>query len=118
MSAEIKQQWELDLSDLTSSWVLAQGVDPRFKQLKFFDQAAIETGKSELVSRVEALSASNSPDTRASEDEPPEKRLKRTALDILLGPYVNSSTVLLTARDELELYTYVREDLLHERNLH
>ena len=51
-------------TDLTSSWVLAPGVDPRFNHLNFFDQAAIETGKSELVSRVEVFSASNSPDTR------------------------------------------------------
>ena len=94
-------RWELESPDLTSSWVLAPAVDPRFKQ--FLDQAAIETVKSELVSCMEAFSASNSPDTRASENQPPGKRQKRTALDILLGPDVNSSTVL-TARDELELY--------------
>ena len=104
VAAEIKQRWEFDLPDFTSSWVLAPAVDPRFKQLKFLDQAATETVKSELVSHMEVLSASNSPDTRASEDKPTEKRQKRTTLYILLGPYVNSSTVLLTARDELELY--------------
>ena len=37
---------------------------------------------------------------------PPEKRQKRTALNIVLGPDVNSSTVF-TVRDELEMY--VRE---------
>ena len=107
MAGEIKQRWELDLSDLTSSWVLAPAVDPRLKHLKFLDQEAIKTVKSELVSRIEAFSAPNSLDTRASEDEPPEKRQKRTALDILLGPDVNSSAVL-TARGELEI-VHVRE---------
>ena len=36
VTAEIKQRWELDLPDLTSSWVLAPAVDPGFKQLKVF----------------------------------------------------------------------------------
>ena len=44
--AAIMQQWELDLPDLTSSWVVAQGVD---RSLNFLDQAAIETVKSDLV---------------------------------------------------------------------
>ena len=103
VAAEIKQRWELDLP-VTSSWVLAPAVDPRFKRLKFLDQAAIETVKSKLVSRMEAFLASNSSDTRASEDEPPEKKQKRAALDILLGPDLNSSIFLLTARDKLKLY--------------
>ena len=47
-----------------SSWVLAPGVDPRLSSQKFFDQAAIETVKNELVCRMGAFSASNSPDTR------------------------------------------------------
>jgi len=58
---------------------------------------------------MEAFSTPNSPDARASEEEPAEKRKrveKRTALDILLGPDVNTSTDL-SARDELEFY--VRE---------
>ena len=106
VTAKIKQRWELDLPDLTSSWVLAPAVDPRFKQLKFLDQESLETVKSELVSRMDSFSTPNSPDTRAPEDEPAEKRQrveKRTALDILLGPDVNTTTVL-SARDELELY--------------
>ena len=45
--------------NLTSSWVLAPAVDPRFRELKFLDQAAIETVKSELVSRMEVLLCSN-----------------------------------------------------------
>jgi len=36
VTAEIKQRWELDLPDLTSSWILAPAVDPRLKQLKFW----------------------------------------------------------------------------------
>ena len=70
------------------------------------DQEPIETVKSELVSRMESFSTPNSPDARASEEEPAEKRKrveKRTALDILLGPDVNTSTDL-SARDELEFY--------------
>ena len=70
------------------------------------DQEPIETVKSELVSRMESFSTPNSPDARASEEEPAEKRKrveKSTALDILLGPDVNTSTDL-SARDELEFY--------------
>jgi len=55
---------------------------------------------------METFSTPNSPDARASEEEPAEKRKrveKRTALDILLGPDVNTSTDL-SARDELEFY--------------
>jgi len=106
VTAEIKQRWELDFPDLTSSWVLAPAVDPRFKQLKFLDQESIETVKSELVSRIESFSTPNSPNARASEEEPAEKRKrveKRAALDILLGPDMNTSTDL-SARDELEFY--------------
>ena len=70
VAAEIKQRSELDLPDFTCSWVPAPAVDPMFKQLKLLDQATIETVKSELVSCMEPFSASNSPDTRASEDKP------------------------------------------------
>ena len=50
--AAIMQRWELDLPDLTSLWVVAQAVDRR---LKFLDQAAIETVKSDLVNFMGAF---------------------------------------------------------------
>ena len=75
---------------LTGSYQFLGGSSSSWSQFKFFGSSSnwdCKEWPSELY-----------------EDEPPEKRQKHTALNILLlSPDVNSSTIL-NARDEFELY--------------
>lgn len=109
VAGEIKQRWDLDSPNLSSPWVLALAVDPRFRQLKFLDEEQVDSVKSELERQMEnsvdSLPSADSTDPSAN--EPPEKRQKvekETALDLLLGTDTTQVSTKLSAREEVEQY--------------
>ena len=99
VTSEIEKRWNIGSADLCNLLPLSSVVDPRFKNMNFLAEDDVEMLKVELLKKMSNY------DIPKDEDEPQPKRGK-SALDILLGPEEAHATV--TINDELEIY--VRPD--------
>ena len=119
----IKRRWSLD--DISPILGLSTVLDPRFKQLKFLTSVQKSDIMYALETNIERVDDSGRGSTRVSDgcdkddcliidqnpcddsqsisdaDVPPCKKLKTSALDILLGPEETSS---FTIDDEIDMY--------------
>ena len=123
----IKRRWSLD--DISPILGLSTVLDPRFKQLKFLTSAQKSDIMFALETNIERVDDSGRGSTRVSDgcdkddcliidqnpcddsqsisdaDVPPCKKLKKSALDILLGPEETSS---FTIDDEIDMYLQLK----------
>ena len=123
----IKRRWSLD--DISPILGLSTVLDPRFKQLKFLTSAQKSDIMFALETNIERVDDSGRGSTRVSDgcdkddcliidqnpcddsqsisdaDVPPCKKLKTSALDILLGPEETSS---FTIDDEIDMYLQLK----------
>ena len=113
---EITRRWELENLDISTPFVLAPLVDPRFKLLESLNETDKRLIKAEIVKQMNDYlglvqthtdpegvdSVEVSTRNAESEGEPVKKKAKITALDKLLGP--EKEEVSLTTTEELEQY--------------
>ena len=89
---DVKTRWNLDNLKLDSFLVLSTALDPQYKSMNFLSADQKKSLDDIILDRIISLQPAIEPraiephDDECSLEEPPSKKQKLTALEILLGP--------------------------------